>query len=72
MEAYDTSLIGSLFAYPAFAQRGRGALIDGKWQIPTAWQARPQNGKLSNQSYVHTAFMLRPLVTPRLCYRIDN
>lgn len=37
MEVYDTSLIGSLFAYPAFAQKNGGALIDGKWQIPIAW-----------------------------------
>lgn len=30
MEGYDTSLIGSLFAYPAFAQKYKGVLIDGK------------------------------------------
>lgn len=45
MEGYDTSLIGSLFAYPTFAQKYGGVLIDGKWQIPTAWQTGLQNGK---------------------------
>lgn len=45
MEGYDTSLIRSLFACSAFAQKYGGVLIDGKWQIPTAWQTGLQNGK---------------------------
>ena len=50
MEGYDTSLIGSLFAYPAFAHKYGGVLIDGKWQIPTAWQTGLQNGKHRTES----------------------
>jgi SP family general alpha glucoside:H+ symporter-like MFS transporter len=45
MEGYDTSLIGSLFAYPTFAQKYGGVLIDGKWQVPTAWHTGLQNGE---------------------------
>lgn len=45
MEGYDTSLIGSFFAYPTFAQKYGGVLVDGKYQVPAAWQTGLQNGK---------------------------
>jgi SP family general alpha glucoside:H+ symporter-like MFS transporter len=47
MEGYDTSLIGSLFAYPTFAKNYGGKFIDGKYQIPAPWQTGLQNGKQS-------------------------
>lgn len=47
MEGYDTSLIGSLFAYPTFAKKYGGKFIDGKYQVPTEWQTGLQNGELN-------------------------
>lgn len=44
MEGYDTSLIGSLFAYQTFAKKYAGVQVDGQYQIPTAWQTGLQNG----------------------------
>ena len=44
MEGYDTSLIGSLFAYPIFAQKYGGKSVGGKWQVRTPWQTGLQNG----------------------------
>ena len=45
MEGYDTSLIGSLFAYNQFAEECGGTFIDGKYQIAAAWQTGLQNGE---------------------------
>ena len=44
MEGYDTSLLGSFFAYQSFTKKYGGVLIDGKYQIPAAWQTGLQNG----------------------------
>lgn len=44
MEGYDTSLLGSFYAYPVFAQRF-GVLADnGTYQVTSSWQSGLQNG----------------------------
>lgn len=43
MEGYDTSLIGSFFAFEPFAKKYAGQMIDGKYQVPTGWQTGLQN-----------------------------
>lgn len=44
MDGYDTKLIGSLFAQPAF-QKAYGKLLpNGSYQIPAPWQAGLNNG----------------------------
>lgn len=44
MEGYDTSLLGSFYAYPVFAQRF-GVLADnGTYQVTSQWQSGLQNG----------------------------
>lgn len=43
MEGYDTSLIGAFFAFEPFAKKYAGQMIDGKYQVPTAWQTGLQN-----------------------------
>lgn len=44
MEGYDTKLIGSLNAQPAFTKRYGTLLPSGKYQIPAPWQAGLSNG----------------------------
>ena len=45
MEGYDTALINSLYAYPAYA-RHFGAIesTTGTYQIPTQWQSSMSSG----------------------------
>ena len=45
MEGYDTSLIGSFFAYNEFAKKYGGKFVDGKYQVPAPWQTGLQNGQ---------------------------
>jgi len=43
MEGYDTSLLGSFYAYPVFPQRF-GVLADnGTYQVTSQWQSGLQN-----------------------------
>lgn len=44
MDGYDTKLIGSLFAQPAFQQAYGKLQSDGKYQIPAPWQSGLNNG----------------------------
>lgn len=40
MEGYDTALLGSFWALPAFREHFGEYLVDrGTWQIPAPWQA---------------------------------
>ncbi|KAK9310916.1 general substrate transporter [Lipomyces starkeyi] len=44
MEGYDTKLVGSLFAQPAFRKRYGSQLPNGSYQISASWQAGLSNG----------------------------
>jgi SP family general alpha glucoside:H+ symporter-like MFS transporter len=49
MEGYDTKLIGTLYAQPAF-QKAFGNLVKGdKYQISAPWQAGLSNGSIIGQ-----------------------
>jgi len=49
MEGYDTKLIGTLFAQPAF-QKAYGELVEGdSYQVPAPWQAGLGNGSTVGQ-----------------------
>lgn len=49
MEGYDTKLIGTLFAQPAF-QKAYGKLVsEGKYQVTAPWQAGLSNGSATGQ-----------------------
>ena len=44
MEGYDTSLLGSFYAYPEFQERFGVRLADGSYQVTSQWQSGLQNG----------------------------
>lgn len=44
MDGFDTKLMGSLFAQPAFAQRYGRLQGNGSYQIPAPWQSGLNNG----------------------------
>ncbi|RMZ76424.1 hypothetical protein DV737_g4811, partial [Chaetothyriales sp. CBS 132003] len=44
MEGYDTTLLGSFFAYPQFNQDFGKPLPDGEYQVSSDWQAGLMNG----------------------------
>lgn len=44
MEGYDTSLLGSFYAYPEFQQRFGAKLSDGTYQVTSQWQSGLQTG----------------------------
>lgn len=49
MEGYDTKLIGTLFAQPAF-QKAYGELVEGdSYQVSAPWQAGLGNGSTVGQ-----------------------
>lgn len=68
MEGYDTILIGSLYAYPAYARRfGEVDAATGTYQIPARWQSAmgsgPQAGAIVGallNGYIIQRFGYRP------------
>lgn len=44
MEGYDTSLVGSFFAFTPFRQKYGNVVIDGQSQLSASWQTGLQNG----------------------------
>lgn len=44
MEGYDTSLLGSFYAYPVFAKRFGVLAANGTYQVTSQWQSGLQNG----------------------------
>ena len=44
MEGYDTSLLGSFFAYPTFQEKFGTQQADGTYQLSASWQSGLQNG----------------------------
>lgn len=41
---YDTALLGSMFAFPAFNHDFGSQLPNGDYQVPSAWQSGLMNG----------------------------
>jgi MFS transporter, SP family, general alpha glucoside:H+ symporter len=66
LQGYDTSLIGSLFAYNIFAKKYGGELVDGKYTLSSAWQTGLQNGS-SVGSLIGLA--LNGIIADRLGYK---
>lgn len=58
MEGYDTSLLGSFFAYPTFAKKYGGKFIDGKYQVPAEWQTGLQNGMYIADQHSRSVLMV--------------
>lgn len=44
MEGYDTALLGSMFAFPAFNRDFGSRLPDGQYEVPAEWQSGLMNG----------------------------
>ncbi|OKL58259.1 hypothetical protein UA08_06457 [Talaromyces atroroseus] len=66
MEGYDTSLLGSFYAYPVFAQRF-GVLADnGTYQVTSKWQSGLQNGTQVGQIL---GLMIAGLIADRFGYK---
>ena len=66
MEGYDTSLLGSFYAYPVFAQRF-GVLADnGTYQVTSQWQSGLQNGTQVGQIL---GLMFAGVIADRFGYR---
>jgi MFS transporter, SP family, general alpha glucoside:H+ symporter len=63
MEAYDTMLLGNLFAQPAFARRYGVRTPAGGYEIPSAWQSGLSNGGTCGQL---VGLLLAGAVTDRL------
>jgi len=51
MDGFDTKLIGSLFAQPAFAKAYGLLQPDGSYQIPAPWQSGLANGSNVGQLF---------------------
>lgn len=67
MEGYDTILIGSLYAYPSYAERfGSIDSSTGKYQIPAKWQSAMGSGPPAGAII---GALLNGLVIQRLGYR---
>ena len=67
MEGYDTILIGSLYAYPTYAQKfGQFSTATHNWQIPAKWQSAMGSGP---QAGAILGAMANGFLVPRFGYR---
>jgi SP family general alpha glucoside:H+ symporter-like MFS transporter len=66
MEGYDTSLLGSFYAYPEFQQRFGVKLSDGTYQVTSQWQSGLQNGTQVGQII---GLMFGGLIADRFGYK---
>lgn len=66
MEGYDTKLIASLFAQPAFQEAYGIQQEDSSYQIPASWQAGLTNGSACGQVF---GLMIAGYITERFGFR---
>ncbi|KAL2849841.1 general substrate transporter [Aspergillus pseudoustus] len=66
MEGYDTSLLGSFYAYPTFAKKFGIPMGDGTYQVTSAWQSGLQNGTQVGQIM---GLMVAGLIADRIGYK---
>ncbi|OJJ46825.1 hypothetical protein ASPZODRAFT_131715 [Penicilliopsis zonata CBS 506.65] len=66
MEGYDTSLLGSFYAYPAFAERFGVLASDGTYQVTSKWQSGLQNGTQVGQIL---GLMVAGMIADRVGYK---
>lgn len=66
MEGYDTILIGSLYAYPTYAQKFGEDTASSGYQIPARWQSAMGSGP---QAGAIVGAMANGLIIQRLGYR---
>lgn len=66
MEGYDTKLVSSLFAQPAFKEAYGVQQEDGSYQIPAPWQAGLTNGSACGQII---GLMIAGHITERFGFR---
>ncbi|KAL3462692.1 general substrate transporter [Aspergillus heterothallicus] len=66
MEGYDTSLLGSFYAYPTFAKKFGIPVGDGTYQVTSAWQSGLQNGTQVGQIM---GLMVAGLIADRFGYK---
>ncbi|KAJ5504434.1 Major facilitator superfamily domain general substrate transporter [Penicillium fimorum] len=66
MEGYDTALIGSFFAYPAFNKKYGQLMSDGSYSLSASWQAGMTNGMSVGQII---GLFVNGIVSERYGYR---
>lgn len=66
MEGFDTALLSSLFAFPAFQRKFGERLADGTYELTAAWQSGLNNGTLVGQIL---GLFVNGIVADRFGYR---
>lgn len=66
MEGYDLTLLGSMYASPAFNKKYRVQSAPSKWTVPASWQSALSNGAQVGKVM---GLLINSLISEQLGYR---